>query len=173
MSANDIEVLKHPGSTLKLYAEDRTTSGLPATMLPGEPVKVASSGANYVTLISTGDPEVGTDEFVGIVRKESTETASADGRVEVTTIVPGKTVLRGKATTSSNINTAAKLYGVMHDWVCFDAAWTSSARGSFTIDEDEGSDPDVHGLNIIDGDIIKGTLDVLVHTMAQMAGPYY
>jgi hypothetical protein len=166
MAERDIEIVKNPGGVLTFQAEDRNTSGLSATMKYGEPVKVAGTGSNFVQLLATGDPEISTDEFVGIVNKESTETASADGEVEVQTLIPFLSVLRGKATTSGNIDTASELLGVINDWVTFDYA-----SSTFTIDEDEGSDPNVHGLCIITGDINDGTLDVIVHANATHAAP--
>lgn len=163
---NDIKVIKNEGGTLVYNAEDRSTSGLTATMKAGEPVKVGGTGTNFVTLIATGDPEVGTDEFIGIVRKESTETSAADGKVEVTVMVPMRTMLRGSANDYTKMNTAALLLGLQLDWITFDYDDTN-----FTIDENEGTDPNAHGLQIINGDIAKYTVDVIVHAGACSAGP--
>jgi len=166
MAENDIKVVKHPGGTIEYNAEDRTTSGLSATMKPGEPVKVGGTGNNFVTLLATGDPEAGTDEFVGIVRKESTETLTVDGKVEVVTLIPVKTTLRAKAETPTSINTAAKILALTLDWVTFDYDDTN-----FEIDENENSDPDVHGLQIIAGDPDGLTLDVIVSARVTSAAP--
>jgi len=138
MTLNDVKVVKYPGGTVLYEAEDRTTSSITATMKPGEPVKVAGTGTNFVQPLATGDPEVQTDEFVGIVRKESTETSTVDGKVEVTTLIPVKTVLRAKATTTTNVNTAAKLLALMNDWVTFDLTASTGTNGIFTIDSNEG-----------------------------------
>jgi len=94
---------------------------------------------------------------LGIATKESNETSTVDGHVLYYSIIPGYTVLRGKATTPGNMNTAVELLDILGDHVCFDLA-----NGIFTIDEDEGDDPNVHGLKIVAGDSVKGTLDVLV-----------
>lgn len=170
MAINDIKVVKNPGSTQTLDVDDRTTSSQTTNLLPGEPVKLST---NYVIAVATGDPEVGTDELVGVVRKQSTETSTVDGKVEVISLLPVATVLRGKATTSTNVNTAAKLLGLMGDWIAFDVtgAGTNGSTGVFTIDEDEGSDPNVQGLKVIGGDFVKGTLDVIVHANASQAAP--
>jgi len=170
---NDIKVVRAGGPTRVCITEDRTTSSENATVKPGEPVKKGGATTNYVLTLATGDPEVGTDEFVGIARKESTETSTVDGEVEVISIIPIRTLLRGKATTSGNIDTQTELDGVKMDWVCFDDTASSGTNGIFTIDEDEADDPDVHGLCIIDGDINDYTLDVIVHAMATSAAPYY
>lgn len=156
---NDIKVLKKGLGTEVFGAEDRTASSVVATMKPGEPVKRAGTGGNFVYPLADGDPENGTDIFVGIVHKESNETSALDGEVTVEVCGQG-TTLEGKASTPANINTAAKLLAVRHDYVSFDVTASSGTNGIFTIDEDEGDDPNVHGLFIIGGDITKGTLRV-------------
>lgn len=169
MAVNDIKVVKNPGPTEVYNVDDRDTSSQTTNLLPGEPVKLST---NFVIALATGDPEVGTDEFVGIVRKTSTETASADGTVEVTTVTPA-TRLRGAATTTTNIDTAAELLGVIGDFIGIDVtgAGTNGPTGVFTFDENEGTDPNVHGFKVIDGNITKGTLDCSVHMNASQASP--
>lgn len=161
MAKGDIQIIKSPGEVRKYLAEDRTTSSQAATMKPGEPVKVGGTGTNFVYLLATGDPEIATDEFVGIVKEESTETSTADGTVLVYTIIPGQTILRGKATTGSNLAD-----GIMGDWVCIDFDDTN-----FTFDENEGTDPNVHAFKIVAYDAVKDTVDVLVHANASEAAP--
>ena len=163
MGVGDIKVIESPGSAREFNADDRTTSGASATLKPGEPVK--RDNANFCLLVATGDPEIATDLLVGVVKEESTETTSADGKVLVTTLLPGS-VLRGGATTAGNVDTAAKLLGLIFDYVAFDVT-----TGTVTIDEDEGDDPNVHGLCIQDGDIDRGELDVTVHLNATMMAP--
>lgn len=164
MDANDIKIVKNPGLIMEVDVDDRTTSS-DTVIYPGEPVKKST---NFATHVATGDPEVGTDEFLGIAKEESTESSTADGKVELVRPVPNWTVFRGTATTSTNVNTAAKLLGLKFDWVCFDVTGTV-----YTIDENETDDPNVHALQIIDGDYLDFWLDVLVHSMACTAGPYY
>jgi len=163
MAAGDIKILSGSLGTVSLLAEDRTTSSVTTNLLPGEPVKRAGTGTNFVQPVATGDPEIGTDIFVGIVHSQSTETSTADGTVEVDLVGLG-TRLRGKATTTTNMDTQSELDGLILDYVAFDVtgAGTNGSTGVFTIDEDEGTDPNVHGLCIIGGDTSRGTLDVLV-----------
>jgi hypothetical protein len=158
MSVNDIQVIKDAGPVRKIFV----ASGAVASISAGEPIKKSTNAA---ILCATGDPEVGTDEMLGIASASSTETAAADGNVTYWSLLPGQTTLRGKATTAANVDTAAELAGLIGDWVAFDLT-----GAVFTIDEDETDDPNVHGLKIIDGDIVRGTLDVLVHSMATEAG---
>jgi len=163
MAVGDIEVIKGRGPVRVAKVDDRTTSGTSATLKAGEPLK---KSGNFAILCATGDPEVGTDEFLGVAAAESTETSTADGQVSYLSIVPGLTELRGKATTPGNMDTDAELLGLLGDYVAFDLT-----AGVFTIDEDEGDDPNVHGLKIVAGDIVRGTLDVLVHALATEAAP--
>ena len=169
MTANDIKVIKGAGATRVYEVEDRTDSGTSYTLKPGEPLK---ESGNYMGLIATGDPELGTDVFSGITRKESTETSTVDGKVEVITLNPGRTVLRGDPTTSTNIDTASELIAVMLNNVCFDLTASTGTNGIFTIDEDEADDPNVHGLKIVDGDIDSLWLDVIPNVMTTEHAPY-
>jgi len=166
MAKNDLQVVKHPGPRREYLAEDRNTSSQSATMKPGEPVKVGGTGNNFTCLIASGDPVAGTDEFIGVVAKESDETSSANGNVEVTTLIPVITTIRGKATTSTDVDTESDLNGILGDWVTF-----SYDDTNFTIFAGEGSDPDVHGLKIVGGDINDYTVDVIVHASACEASP--
>lgn len=169
MAKLDFKLVSGPGPVLISEVDDRTTSSQTVALQPGEPVKKAG---NFVIALATGDPEVGTDEFVGIVRKQSTETSSVDGKVEVYCTVPGQTILRAKMTTGANADTLAELLGLIGDWICADVtgAGTNGPTGVFTIDEDEGDDPNVHGFKVIRGNIARGTLDFIVHSMATQAG---
>lgn len=161
---DDIGIIRGSGSNFQVRTNDRDTSSLTVTIKRGEVVKRGTTGNNFAIPVLTGDPEISTDVLIGVATSESTETATADGTVEVAQILPG-TVLRGKATTVANIDTDAKLRDITFDYVAFDV--TSLAQ---TIDEDEGDDPNVHGLCIIDGDIVAGTLDVLVHANVTLSG---
>jgi len=167
MNKNDVKIVQHPGPVREYDTEDLTNSDESTVLYVGEPVKRTDGTADYLERLETGDPEIATDLFVGIVVKEGTETATANGKVLVNCLIPSQTVLRAKAVTATNINTAAKLLAFMHNSVTF--TLTSTV---FAIDEDETDDPNVHGLRIIDGDIVKGTLDVLVHSMVCESGAY-
>ena len=160
MATNDFKIIKCPGYTRIYRAEDRNTSGLTATLKAGEAVKLGGTSTNFVTLLISGDPLVDTDvEFVGIVRKTSSETATADGEVEVTTIIPGQTVIRGYAKTAANIDTTSELNALLYKRVFLEV---ETAKGDATkIDEDQAT-ASTNGLQIIDGNTVDGTLDVIV-----------
>ena len=169
MGKANFAVISGHGPTLTYNVDDRTSSSQTTNLLPGEPVK---KSGNFVIALATGDPEVATDEFVGIVRKKSTETSTVDGEVEVLCTIPGLTVIRGKATTVANLDTAAELLGLIGDWISIDltGSGTNGSGVVFTFDEDESDDPNVHGFKIIRGNTTKGTLDCIAHSMATQAG---
>lgn len=168
MNANDFQPLSSWGQTVSFRRDDRNT-GAPAetaTVKVGEVVREGGAGRNFAVKILNGEPS-GTSistTLLGIVRAESTETATADGRVEVTTATPGS-IWRGKGTTAANFNTDALLLGLLNDVVNFDVA-----SGAITIDEDVGSDQMAFCLKIVDGDTARGTLDVAVSLPYTMYG---
>ena len=70
MARNDVKIVKADGGQYLTFDVQDTTSSSDTQLLQGEPVKVSG---NYVIHLATGDPEIGTDEMVGIVSKDSTE----------------------------------------------------------------------------------------------------
>lgn len=163
MTENDIKVLRHGGEvrTYRAYLRNGTTAANTA-MKPGELVK---DSENYAHLLATGDPEIGTDIFIGVVARESTETLTVTGDVEVTTMDVG-TILRGKATTTTNINTLAKIRAYLQNYIGSELTALSGTNGVYTFDEDHTDDPNKDAFRIIDGDPINFTLDVLVHILS-------
>ncbi len=159
---NDILVIKSVYGDDKRRVDDRTTSSASATIKQGEPIK--RDNENFALLIATGDPEIATDIMFGVASAESTETSSVEGIVRYEVVGPG-TILRGKAHTPGNISTDAELLAIEQDYVTF-----SVDTGEVTINENEGDDPNVHGLFIKTGDIVRGTLDVFVHSGVTIFG---
>ncbi len=161
MAAGDITVRHSAYGTREIDTEANVDVGIDA----GDVVKRGGTGGNYAVHIQTGDPEEGTDIFLGVVKAAGgstvgPNTAAADGKILCELVGPGA-ILSGRMTTPANANTAAELKGIMLDYVAFDRS-ADTVAGIVTIDEDEGDDPNVHGLFIIDGDIVKGTLEVMV-----------
>ena len=157
MSARDITVIKNPGDVLTFQVDDRTTTGYANVFEPGEPLCVKAASSVYAQTVPNGGPIRGSDDFLGICAKQSTETATANGTVDYISMLPG-TMLRGKATTSTNVNTAAKILAYQQGFVGFD-----NTSEVFTIDEDESDDPNKLALQIITGDYMAYTLDVMVN----------
>ena len=130
----------------------------------GEPVEfngTYSSGvanANVVVAAADGIPIIGTDNFVGIsardYERDSAGTVIAH-KTFVSIPIAHFTKIRGKAKVSGNVNTDTELLGLLWDFVLFDLTGTT-----YTIDETAAGD--TSGLIIRNGNITKGTLDVVV-----------
>ena len=163
MSANDIRI-STVGNGSVVTRTYRVASGAIGSIDVGEPVKIGGTGNNFVVLLATGDPEIGTDRMVGIAASISTDTVADNGFVDV--LIPNEsTVMTATATTPGNINTDAELLGVLNDSVTIDLT-----GAVFTINENEGDEPNVHGFMIVGGDIDQGTLDFVLNPSASQAG---
>lgn len=157
MAKNDIQVVSVPGGMqpVRTYAVAADTA-----LKAGEPVKlITGEGSNTVDLLATGDPEIGTDIMVGITATASTDTATVAGEVDVYVLVPGA-IYRCAAHTPTNL--AA---GILYDTVTFDLTSTV-----FTINENEGSDEDVHGLRIESYNTDTGDVDFSIKVNATKDG---
>lgn len=163
MAKNDVTIVDSGGyanvPTRTFKVDDRTTTSDTA-IYAGEPVKIyGAQTGNYATHLATGDPEIGTDIMIGITASDSTETTTANGTVEVYMPLPG-VVYRCKATTAANLAD-----GILLDCVTFDLTSTT-----YTVDEDEGSDENVHGLRIVSYDTQKGTVDFTINPRVTILG---
>lgn len=147
MAKGDIKIVDVGGANVPPIKTFRTEAA-GTDIFAGEPVKLGGTGTNYVVPLATGDPEIGTDIVFGIAASDSTQTATADGTIDVYLPLPG-TVYRCAATTPANL-----ALGILNDCVTFDLT-----AGVYTVDEDEGTDEAVHGLRIIDFDTTLGTVD--------------
>lgn len=151
MAANDVKILKHGYTTQRF----RTILNVELGIEAGDAMLGATqTGTNYASLCLTGDPEQGTDMFAGVSKSGSTATASVDGVIDIELVGPG-TILEAKVTTPTNTNTDAKILALLNDFVCFDRS-AATAAGVLTVDEDEGTDFDVHGLMMLDFNITNG-----------------
>lgn len=154
MAKGDVKIIDTGGRTsvpTKTFAVQDRTSSSDTIIYAGDPVKLSAESGNYVIHLATGDPEIATDMVVGIAASNSTETSAADGTVEVYLALPGL-IYRCAATTPDNL--AA---GILYDTVTFDFT-----TPTYTVDENEGSDENVHGLRIMDYDTTLGTVDFII-----------
>lgn len=177
MAKNDVTVVGGCGVTpvLPFPTDDLDTSTLVAAIKPGEPCIRVATGGDFATIAITGEPTYTTTAatFIGIAHNASTSGDTTEGIVDISVVVPFITRLRAKATTAANISTAAELQAYRFNAVTFDgpaALTNSTVTYPYTIDEDEADDPDVHGLVIVDGDIVKGTLDVYAKPLCTVFG---
>jgi hypothetical protein len=148
---------------LPFITDDRTTSSQTETIKPGEPVQMDNE--NFVEIIATGGPVQTDGLLVGIATTESTETSSAEGEVEAQVVVPFITIMRAKATTPGNVDTVAKFKLLRQDTVAF-----TNSSNVITVNEDEGDDPNVHGLIMIGCDTAKGLIDFFAKPLATLFG---
>lgn len=130
----------------RFISEDRTTSTMTRVTYSGEPIKTKSTASPYVIPLATGDPELGTDQFIGVAASDSNETSAAVGDIEVYCVIPMVTVMAAKATTAANVDTQSEIDALLNQAVCGDVSSLV-----YTIDEDEGEDDNVHGFLIVGG----------------------
>lgn len=156
MATGDIKVRKSHYGVQRF----RTEANIKLNGGDGDCVIIAGTGTNYVDLLTDGMPTRGTDEWVGVTHSGNTATSTADGVCDVELVGPGS-ILEGRATTAANINTDAKLLGILNDTTNFDRT-ASTAVGVLTIDETNttAKKSSTLSLYILDGDIVKGTLRV-------------
>ena len=164
MATNDVRVVggAASGNVFSWEVDDRTASTINATIKPGEPVEAGGTGLNIAILLINGQPTVTGDptRMIGIAHNESTETGTVNGEVNVEHIVPMLTVLEARMTTVGNVDTLAEWRLIQGDAVSFDAiAAITGDTGTtpYTVDEDEGDDPNDQGLVLVDWDPNRAT----------------
>lgn len=132
-----------------------------------------SSGAastNVWTLAAADTPVIGTHMFGGIFTSncQPFNTGTVVAHTAMTTNpVPWVGRLRGKAEVPGSIDTAAELLGVINDAVLIDYNATGGTDGGELYTIKETASADTSGLTIVEGDIVKGTLDVVVDGRCQ------
>lgn len=134
-----------------------------ATLIyPGEPVKISAAPSPYVIKLADAEPVIGTTTgLYGIAQSTSTNTASANGTVDVWEMVPGVRYICA-ATVPANISTQAAYNLLVGNRVLFDLT-----AGVFTVDEST-VDNAANGVVIEDSDI-KLNPGQVVFTIRQAA----
>ncbi len=140
MSANDI-VIQFPDATPFSY-QRIVASGGAATINAGEPTKQGTSGA--VAIMVDGDGTT-SQQFTGIAKSVSTDTASAAGIVQVWIPFPG-IVYAARAKSATAADTAAEISALQGKRVVFDLT-----AGAWTIDTG-AADATANGVSIIGGE---------------------
>ncbi|GAG35441.1 unnamed protein product, partial [marine sediment metagenome] len=102
MSENDVQIIRGAGARIEFDTQDWTTSYTSAVINAGEPVMRDEAASNFVVIIANNAPEISSDMFVGVAAEVSSETNTVDGKCLVDLAIPGLTVMRGNATTSTN-----------------------------------------------------------------------
>ncbi len=163
MAKGDIDFQDVSGKNVVSTKRYQTETGATA-ILVGEPVKLKTAGSPFVIPLATTEPIIGTTtQVIGIAASDSTETASADGVVDV--YIPDSSVVwRARATTPANIDTKVKLDALQNDRVVF-----TLAAGIFTVDEN-AADGATKGIQITGGDPETGDVFFTIRPAA-LEGP--
>lgn len=151
MSRYDITI-KDVGGANVVPTRVCQTEAAATAILAGEPVKIKSAGSPYVIPLADAEPVIGTTvEVVGVAKGDSTQTASADGTIEVY-IPTTSTVFAIKAKSAAAADTDSEVKALENDTLLFDL--TSSV---YTIDTAVGSVA-TGGLEVVGGDSSKSLI---------------
>ena len=141
----------------------------------GEPIHnvgTYTSGAisvNTWVVAAADTPVIGTHNFAGLANRDAK--VNSAGTViaqtgEVAVPIASVTRIRGKAETAASIDTDAELLALLYDATLIDYSSTGSALSGPLYTIKEAASANSSGLVIVDGDIAKGTLDVIVSSNA-------
>jgi len=155
MSINDVRI-KDVGGISSLPTETWQVAASATIINPGEPVKITTAGAKYVSKLADAEPTT-TVKILGIAKSTSTNTASVDGVVEIFILDP-RVTLSVAAKSSTTVDTDAEILALEGKRVPFDL--TSS---KFTVDSTD-ADASTNGLRIIGGNSTTKELYVRVIT---------
>ncbi len=165
----DLEVLGLQGTHLVRVAASATRfeAGEPMHSVATQTSGAAS--ANVYVLAAADTPVIGTHRLGGVALKGALPFASGTlvaQEVPLARPVPQLGVIRGRAETAANIDTAAELLAIIQDYSLIDYNATGGTDGGELYTIKDAASADTSGLEIVDGDTAKGTLDVIVDNRA-------
>ncbi len=141
-------------------------SGAANSIVPGKFVKQSGAAAVYAALCVDGDHTVATDQpIIGLASSISTDTAAADGRVDVFMPLPGVTYAI-KAKTASLANTQAKIDAMCGGAYVIDVDGTT---GKVTLDT-AGGNTNTNAFKVVGGDPVTSELYVVIRSTATFLG---
>ncbi len=127
------------------------------------------SSVNTFVLAAADTPVIGTHRFGGIAinpaKPQPTGTLVAHTTVAACP-VPNLGRIRGKGETFANVDTDAELILIIGDVTLIDYNSTGGSDGGELYTIKDVASADTSGLEIVDGNIAKGTLDVTVDVHA-------
>lgn len=141
----------------------------------GEPlhsVATQASGAasaNVYVLAAADTPVIGTHRLGGIANKGARPHltgALVAQEVPLARPIPQIGLIRGRAETSGNIDTAAELLAIIQDYTLIDYNATGASDGGELYTIKDAASADTSGLEIVNGNTAKGLLDVIVDNRA-------
>lgn len=161
MTKHDIRVVGVNGGARPYRVAASATrfyAGEPAMRTPT--YSSGASNVNTVIVLTDAKPTVATDDFVGVFAKDATGTGTLVAHTtQVIVPIPQVTLIRGRMKTASNVTTDAALILILNDITQFDLT-----AGAYTIDETATAN--TSGLQIVNGNTAKGTLDCVVDVRA-------
>lgn len=142
----------------------QVAAGAASTIAAGTPVKKSGTATQYVVPCVDGDLTIATDQvFMGFAASTSTETAAADGTVEVYLPLPG-IVYRAKAKTASLANTQTEI-----DAMVGEAQVLDLTTGDWTIDTAAG-DAAANAFYVVGGNPANSEIHFMVRSDATFFG---
>lgn len=137
----------------------------------GEPLHstaTSSSGAasaNDYVVAAADTPVIGTHRFGGIAIKNSLPPTTGTTVAHTTMAacpIPWLGRIMGKGEVAANIDTASELLGLIGDYTLIDYAATGSPSSGPLYTIKDVASADTSGLEIVEGNIFKGLLEVTV-----------
>lgn len=164
MARNDIRIQSTAGANVLPTYSWKIASGTPITVKAGEPTKAGGTSSNSAVLLADADLVIGTGQtFLGVAAKDSTETASVAGAVDLYMPLPG-VVYEVAAKTATNANTAALILAMSGQYQIIDLT-----TSTFTMDTAAG-DGAASAFLIVGGNPITSTVYFMVRSDATVFG---
>jgi len=166
MSRNDLEVSGMFG-TLRVRqaaAATRVEAGEPMHSLAA--LTTGTADVNVYVLAAADTPVIGTHKLGGVALKGSNPFSTGTvvaSEIALARSIPYVGILRGKAEVAASIDTEAEILNILQDVTLIDYNSTGGDGGGelYTIKEAD-SGADTSGIEIVDGNAAKGTLDCVV-----------
>jgi len=160
VAKNDIRIVSPSQVPVRRYQTEANATAIYA----GEFVKMKALGSPYAIPLADAEPVIGTTTPVlGLAKSDSTQTASADGVVDVYVPVPG-TVYEIKAKSATAADTLAEIKALEGDRLLIDLT-----TGSYTIDTAAG-DSQTAGFHVVGGNADKKTIHVMLRSGVTIVG---
>lgn len=141
----------------------------------GEPLHslaASTSGVadiNTYVLAAADTPVIGTHKFGGIAMVDALPHPTGTVVAHTTQAkcpIPNIGRIRGKGETASSIDTDAEILGIIQDLTLIDYNSTGGSDGGELYTIKVAASADTSGLEIVDGNAAKGTLDVTIDARA-------
>lgn len=156
MARGDIRIVDHGGHNVVPTIRWQVASGAATTILAGEPTKQGNTANPYAAICATADLTIGTDQpFTGVAAIASTDTAAADGLVDLYLPLAG-VVYQQKVVTASLADTDAEVNALVGDAL----VW-SLASSNWRLDTAAGAGAN-NALVVIGGDAVDNSLKFIV-----------